>query len=134
MYNSSDVADKLREVAKLRGVTMKEVLKDAGLGKNMMTMMRDSMPKSDTLAKLADRLDCSVDYLLGRSSHVQTQGTEKPVIGPTQNAAKMLSLFIQLPEEQQNRLIGRAEVLVEQAQREKEGGGEASGSSPAKAV
>ena len=31
-----------------------------------MSNMKTSMPKSDNLAKIADYLDCSVDYLLGR--------------------------------------------------------------------
>ena len=29
--------------------------------------MKTSMPKADTLAKIADQLGCSVDYLLGRT-------------------------------------------------------------------
>lgn len=46
---------------------MKQVLADAGLGYNTMTTYRTSMPKADNLAKIADCLDCSVDYLLGRT-------------------------------------------------------------------
>lgn len=68
MYDSASVAMRIKEMAKIRKITVKQLLADAGLGYNMMTMMRTSMPKADNLAKLADGLDCSVDYLLGRTS------------------------------------------------------------------
>lgn len=134
MYKSSDVADKLRDVAKLRGVTMKDALKKANLNFNMMTMMRTSMPKADTLAKLADELDCSVDYLMGRSPQLHTPGVEQAIVESSRNATEMLSLYVQLSERDQVLLIGRLQNMVEQAQSEKEGRGEVSGSSPAKAV
>ena len=52
MYRSSDIADKLRQVSKSKGMTMKTVLEDCGLNFIMMTMMRKSMPKSDSLSKI----------------------------------------------------------------------------------
>ena len=67
LYNSADIAARIKALAKLKKITVKQLLADAGLGYNMMTMMRTSMPKADNLAKLADGLDCSVDYLLGRT-------------------------------------------------------------------
>jgi len=134
MYKSSDVADKLREVAKLRKVTMKEALKDAGLSFNVMTNMRTSMPNATTLAKLADTLDCSVDYLMGRSPQLQTPGVEQAIVESSRNAAEMLSLYVQLSERDQVLLIGRLQNMVEQAQSENEDKGKTSASSPAKAV
>lgn len=144
MYKSSDVADRLREVAKARNITMKAALKDAGLGQNMMTMMRSSMPKADTLAKLADRLECSVDYLLGRTTEMLTPGagqTPAPIQddGPdldeapqlSRNAAEILELFEQLPGREQVLFIGRLQEAV--ARTVGEGGAKGSGSSPVKA-
>ena len=112
MYKSSDVADRLKDVARLRGVTMKEVLADCGLNYNMMTGMRSSMPKADSLAKLADRLECSVDYLLGRTAELATAGTGQAGGGLRENSREMLSLFEQLPESQQLILIGRLQEMV----------------------
>lgn len=68
MYESANVAARIKEIAKQRKITAKQMLSDAGLGNNMMTLMRTSMPKADSLAKIADVLDCSVDYLLGRTT------------------------------------------------------------------
>ena len=144
MYKSSEVADKLRSMAKLRGLAMKTVLSDAGLGQNMMTMMRTSMPKADTLAKLADRLECSVDYLLGRTSEMLTPGADQAAV-PIQeeadsteeaaqlskNAADLLELFEQLPGREQVLFIGRLQEAVTRTTGE--GGARGSGSSPVKA-
>ena len=77
MYDSLDVAARIKSLAKLKKITVKKLLLDAGLSYNMMTMMRTSMPKADNLAKLADGLDCSVDYLLGRTDDPQSHRREQ---------------------------------------------------------
>lgn len=69
MYNSSSVAERIKATAKLNGVSVKEVLENVGLGFNTMSNMKTSMPKADNLARIADYLDCSVDYLLGRTDN-----------------------------------------------------------------
>ena len=66
MYNSQNVAERIKELAQKKNISVKQVLSDIGLGFNTMSNMKTSMPKSDNLAKIADYLDCSVDYLLGR--------------------------------------------------------------------
>ena len=67
MYNSADAADRIKALSKKRGVSVRKLLTDVGLGFNTMSNMKTSMPKADNLAKIADYLDCSVDYLLGRT-------------------------------------------------------------------
>ncbi len=66
-YQPIEVADRIRATAKAQGVSMRQVLADVGLSYNVMTTYRTSIPKADNLAKIADRLGCSVDYLLGRT-------------------------------------------------------------------
>lgn len=67
VYVSSDVAERIKAVAKSKNIPLKSLLDKVGLGVNTMINMKTSMPKSDNLAKIADHLDVSVDYLLGRS-------------------------------------------------------------------
>ena len=67
MYQSADVAARIKSVAKSKGLPVKTLLEEVGMGFNAMSNMRTSMPKADNLAKIADYLDCSVDYLLGRT-------------------------------------------------------------------
>ena len=69
MYQSADVATRIKSFAKSKGITVKKLLEDVGMGFNAMSNMRTSMPKADNLAKIADYLDCSVDYLLGRTDN-----------------------------------------------------------------
>lgn len=69
LYKSTNVALRIKEAAKLRNVVVKTLLSECGLSKNALSSMLSggSMPKSENLAKIADYLDCSVDYLLGRT-------------------------------------------------------------------
>ena len=69
MYNSSNVAERIKVTAKRKGVSVKEVLENVGLGFNTMSNKKTSMPKADNIAKIADYLGCSVDYLLGRTDN-----------------------------------------------------------------
>ena len=71
MYISSAVAERIKEKMKEKNVTAKRMLAEVGLGVNTMSNMKTSMPTADNLAKIADYLDCSVDYLLGRTDNPQ---------------------------------------------------------------
>ncbi len=67
MYNSNNIAERIKNLAKQKGVSLAALLLDASLGRNTMANFKTSMPKADNLARIADCLDCSVDYLLGRT-------------------------------------------------------------------
>lgn len=68
MYNSTEIAERIKERAKHQGKPVGEVLSSCGLGKNTVAKISKG---TDILtlnfAKIADYLDCSVDYLLGRT-------------------------------------------------------------------
>ena len=73
MYDPEKIADSIKNRAKERNIQMKDMLLDLGLNKNTLsTMYNGSMLKGDSLARIADYLDCSVDYLLGRSTADRT--------------------------------------------------------------
>lgn len=67
MYKSTEVANRIKTIAKIRNISIREVLINAGLGLNTMSNMKTSMPKADNLARIADCLDCTTDYLLCRT-------------------------------------------------------------------
>ena len=69
MYISADIPEKIKELAKAKKVAVKTMLSDLNMGPNTMSNFKTSMPKCDTLARIADYLDCSVDYLLGRTDN-----------------------------------------------------------------
>lgn len=70
MYESTVVAENIKQAAKARNTQLKDMLFDLGLNKNTLSnMYKGSMLKGDSLARIADYLDCSVDYLLGRTDN-----------------------------------------------------------------
>ncbi len=70
MYNSQDLAIRIKSVAKERKKIIKDMLVELELGSNTMSAMYHGKSIAfDSLAKIADYLDCSVDYLLGRTDN-----------------------------------------------------------------
>lgn len=70
MYNSEEIANKIRQRTKQLGFNMKDMLSECDLGINAVSQMskgKDMLSKN--LAKIADYLNCSVDYLLGRTNN-----------------------------------------------------------------
>lgn len=75
MYNSQKIANRIRSTAKQQGKSLGEVLSNCELGKNTVSKIEKG---NDILtlnfAKIADYLDCSVDYLLGRTDSPEIAG------------------------------------------------------------
>lgn len=72
-YISADVSEKIKKRLKEFGTTAEQMLSELGMGKRTLQNYKASMPKADNLAKIADYLDCSVDYLLGRTDEHSLQ-------------------------------------------------------------
>lgn len=68
MYESDNMAARIKSEAKKKQVTLKTMIVDLGFNANTMSAMyHGKMIGADRLARIADYLDCSVDYLLGRT-------------------------------------------------------------------
>ena len=68
MYNSVEFAKNIKTLAKQRKIILKDLLADCGLGINAINQINDKKGLSCfALGKIADYLDVSVDYLLGRT-------------------------------------------------------------------
>ncbi|MCM1225159.1 MAG: helix-turn-helix domain-containing protein [Lachnospiraceae bacterium] len=68
MYHSQQIAELIRIQTTSKKISIRKMLKDIGLGVNSLSHMDNgSMPKADNLAKVADYLNVSTDYLLGRT-------------------------------------------------------------------
>ena len=79
MYEPANVAERINKLLKEKNLQQKDMLMESGLNKNTISSMlsRGSMVKADTLAKIADFLSCSVDYLLGRTENPEIYRYEK---------------------------------------------------------
>ena len=71
MYNGAIISERIKKQAKAKGTTLKTLFEATDLGRNFIasSLTAGSVPKADNLAKIADYLDCSVDYLLGRTDN-----------------------------------------------------------------
>lgn len=72
MYNSQDIASKIKSTAFANNVKLDDMFAKLGISQNTLHNMKTSIPKSDTLALIADYLNVSVDYLLGREVQIRT--------------------------------------------------------------
>ena len=72
LYSPSIIANNIKTYAQQRKIALKTILTDCNLGSNTFShMLHDKSIAFDSLAKIADYLDCSVDYLLGRTDVVE---------------------------------------------------------------
>lgn len=70
LYNSPNMANRIKSLAKSKGIALKDILENLSLGTNTFShMLHGRMIAADSLARIADYLDCSVDYLLGRTDN-----------------------------------------------------------------
>jgi len=70
LYNSADIAENIKNIAKQKKVTLKNMLSECGLNSNTISQLHhNQMIGADRLAKIADYLDVSVDYLLNRKNY-----------------------------------------------------------------
>lgn len=68
LYKSPEVVIRIKDVAKEKKIAIKDVLEYAELGINALSHMNHGKSISfDSLARIADALDVSLDYLVGRT-------------------------------------------------------------------
>lgn len=69
MHNPQTVANVIKNTAQNKGVSVAQMLRDCGINKDLIstTQSKGYYPRVDALAAIADYLDVSVDYLLGRT-------------------------------------------------------------------
>ena len=76
MYNSSETSARIKKLAKEKGIQMIELQEKCGLSKNTIMQSGKSQEgmKAKNLYAIAEMLECSVDYLLGRTDNPNETG------------------------------------------------------------
>ena len=73
MYNAQNLTEKIKKEAKNKNVLIRDMLTECGLSINAISQITDKKGLSSfSLAAIADYLDCSVDYLLGRTENSES--------------------------------------------------------------
>ena len=104
MKNSQEIAQTIKNMAKNQKVSISKIITDCGLNKNaLFTMQSGYYPRLETLVTIADYLDCSVDYLLGRDIKKGAPDSIRDAI---------IARVMELPDDRLDRLLGFLEGLV----------------------
>lgn len=71
MMDNAHSAALIKALCKEKGISVSRLLVECGVRKGLIYDMerRDWTPSAEILEKIADYLDCSVDYLLGRTDN-----------------------------------------------------------------
>lgn len=72
------VFERTKNMAKKRGISLQETAAKAGLGLNSIYGWKKKEPSIGRLAKVADVLHVSVDYLLGKTDDPEPAQKNKP--------------------------------------------------------
>lgn len=73
----NELQERVRVLANVKGETLKEVSRNCGLSQNALYQC-DNLT-GNALLKLAEYLDCSVDYILGRTSYMNGAECERMI-------------------------------------------------------
>lgn len=101
-----DIMDRITERLKEINRTQADICNYIGINYSVFTTWkkRGTEPPTKYLIKICEFLNLSLNYLL--------TGEEKPETS-TEKEQEMLNLFRRLPNDEQSKLIGRTELLVE---------------------
>jgi transcriptional regulator with XRE-family HTH domain len=74
MINSQELANKIKSLLKSKKITVGKMLSDCELSINTLASMQSGgyYPRIEAICKISDYLDCSVDYLLGRTENPES--------------------------------------------------------------
>ena len=68
MYSAQTTKNRIKAICKSKKISMDEMLQACDLGVNAIRQINDTKGMASfSLAKIADYLDCSIDYLVGRT-------------------------------------------------------------------
>ena len=103
MYTAKITKERIKLMCKNKKMNMEQVLAECSLGVNAIRQINDAKGMASfSLAKIADCLDCSVDYLLGRTDNPYFE----KAIPPEEKVTKQdLQAMIDQLETLKNRII-----------------------------
>ena len=77
LYDSIALAENIKIQAKARNIQLKDMYAELGMSKGVLSNLRTGrMIAADSLARIADYLNCSMDFLMGRTVDPAVQRME----------------------------------------------------------
>ncbi|MDD9139172.1 helix-turn-helix transcriptional regulator [Fructobacillus sp. CRL 2054] len=113
--------DNAKRISKLRGISLKEVAVKAGLGENSIYSWDRSSPKAENLQKVADVLNVSTDYLLGRTTDMNKFDSDNKTTDILDENVILAFNGMEIPDEDRQKLLQYAQYVMDQRQQGKKG-------------
>lgn len=109
MQNSQFIADRIKQQIKDQNKSVKGTLSDLHMGINTISALSKGKEISYVkMSEFAEYLNCSVDYLLGRTDNPQLHTDT----GVAQDENKLLTCFAALNDEGKEKAIERLEEMA----------------------
>lgn len=107
---TNGVAARIKTIVKERGYKIGDFLRDCGMGVNALSQMAKAQDISaSTLLVVADRLSCSVDFLLGRTDVVAVGAMPEGAVVLSDDELLLLERYRSLSDD--GREVVRSEAL-----------------------
>ena len=117
MFDTVSTAERIKTIAKARKIPIKTVLEECELNKNVLSTMlsRGSMPKADNIGRIAEYLDCSMDYLLGltENPNKNSSSPERDELLKDPRVLDLINALLKLSPEQRIRFLDRLDTQLE---------------------
>lgn len=111
-YSVETIIDHIQKACAKNGVSANKMGIESGAGKSAMdNIKKGSMPACDKIAKMADYLHCSVDYLLGREELMRTELTTQDDLNSSER--QLIELYRELTDSQKQLVVERARTLCD---------------------
>lgn len=112
------LVSRTKEIAKQRGLSLKLLASKAGLAENAIYRWDENNPKSENLQRVADVLNVSTDYLLGRTNELN-HATSPKTTDILDDETILAFDGMEISEEDKEKLRDYARFIIEQRQRGK---------------
>lgn len=108
---------RFKEACERKDIKPTKFVTELGMSQgNLSKWKAGGVPKADTLAKIADRLDVSVSYLLGQTSDIEKAPTPKTSV----EAMYIAELANSLPDQKRKEAVAFLLALQKEADSEKQ--------------
>lgn len=116
MYNSQLIVNRIDALLSIRNTPKARLNEYCGISRNTFSQAKERPNglSAKILYDTAEFLDCSIDYLLGRTDTVQTGGGTDL----SEREAALIEMYRQLSPEERGYIFGKTETLAELHEKE----------------
>ncbi|CAK1239846.1 Transcriptional regulator [Fructobacillus tropaeoli] len=108
------VFERTKELAIKRGLSLADLEIKAGLSDKSLYKWKKSNPSSDNLQKVADVLNVSTDYLLGRTNQMNSYDSSNKTTDIADDTLIMAFDGKPIPDEEREKLLDYARYIMSQ--------------------